>query len=104
MARRSMRRLPTTERNEHVMETVPERTTRAYTTKVVAAAVVSAGLLLAGTWQDTGTARQTTQYGDEAVPADHQSGSAIRPHPRGLPRRNAHIRRRKDEQGTKGRP
>lgn len=69
----------------------------------MAVAVVSAGLLLtlvaggfgsyveaAGTEQNTGRTERSER---RDTPTDHQSTPVVRPHPRGLPRRGANVRR-----------
>lgn len=78
--------------------TQPERSHgRGWTNKPLVSALVAALLLtlaIAGAWADTvgteqnaGYATQAVQYGDDGDPAGHRGAEAIRPHPRGLPRK-----------------
>lgn len=85
------------------MKTAAKRATQAGRTTAVAVAIVSAGLLLTlmaggfgsyvgatGTEQNTGRTEHSER---QDTPKDHQSTPAVRPHPRGLPRRGAPVSR-----------
>jgi len=88
------------------MTTNIEKTTKRSKTTRVAAATVSAGLLLAlatgGLWSDSGDAGtgqgaapapQTEQPMGNDSPKDYSSEPVVRAHPRGLPRRRSRDRR-----------
>lgn len=88
-----------------MMTNIEETTRRSKTTRV-AAATVSAGLLLAlatgGLWSDSGDvgtgqgaepAAQTEQPMGNDSPKDYSGEPVVRAHPRGLPRRRSRDRR-----------
>jgi hypothetical protein len=94
---------PLLEERKRKMKIEAKRATQAGKTTAVAVAIVSVGLLLtllvggfgsdlgaAGTEQNAGRTERP-KSGD--TPTDRQSTYTVRPHPRGLPRRGAQVRR-----------